>query len=158
MAIKSSSGSTLKGPRIADRESINVASSKLAEARAELDAHYEEPWRKKVEAAVRGKDAVSTAALLDLLPLPATTGTARRVAAVMRSLHFIPIKSRRLMSVGHSQISSISTLIEASSWAAVLLGFFIVHFQASWLIRLNATGSGLPRRVCDLLASQHYQS
>ena len=30
------------------------------------------------------------------------------------------------MSVGQSQMSSISTLIEASSSAAVLLGFFIV--------------------------------
>ena len=36
-----------------------------------------------------------TAALLDLLRVPATTGTARRLAAVMRSLNFIPIKSRR---------------------------------------------------------------
>ena len=75
---------------------------KLAEARAELAAHYEEPWLKKVAAAVRNKDAVSTAALLDLLPVPATTGTARRLAAVMRSLHFIPIKSRRLMPGGRA--------------------------------------------------------
>src|SRR3954452_7391144 len=75
---------------------------KLAEARAELAAHHDDPWRKKVEAAVRGKDAVSTAALLDLLPAPATTGTARRLAAVMRSLHFIPIKSRRLMPGGRA--------------------------------------------------------
>jgi hypothetical protein len=73
---------------------------KLAEARAELDARHEDPWRKRVEAAVRGKDAISTAALLDLLRMPATTGTARRLAAAMRSLHFIPIKSRRLMPGG----------------------------------------------------------
>jgi hypothetical protein len=38
--------------------------------------------------------------LLDLLLAKATTGTARRLAAVMRSLHFIPIKSRRLMPGG----------------------------------------------------------
>jgi hypothetical protein len=75
---------------------------KLAHARAELDAHHEDPWRSKVEAAVRGKDAISTAALLDLLRVPATTGTARRLAAVMRSLHFIPIKSRRLMPGGRA--------------------------------------------------------
>jgi hypothetical protein len=49
---------------------------------------------------VRDKDAISSAALLDLLRVPATTGTARRLAAVMRSLHFIPIKSRRLMPGG----------------------------------------------------------
>jgi hypothetical protein len=74
----------------------------LAEARAELDAHREDPWRKKVEAAVRGKDAISTAALLDLLRAPATTGTARRLAAVMRDLHFVPLKSRRLMPGGRA--------------------------------------------------------
>jgi hypothetical protein len=73
---------------------------KLAEASAELEAHHRDPWRKKVEAAVRDKDAISTAALLDLLRAPATTGTARRLAAVMRSLNFIPIKSRRLMPGG----------------------------------------------------------
>lgn len=76
--------------------------SKLAEARAELEAHHEDPWRSKVAAAVRDKDAISTAALLDLLHVHATTGTARRLAAVMRSLNFIPIKSRRLMPGGRA--------------------------------------------------------
>ena len=75
---------------------------KLAQARAELEAHHDDPWHTKVEAAVRGKDAISTAALLDLLRVPATTSTARRLAAVMRSLHFIPIKSRRLMPGGRA--------------------------------------------------------
>jgi hypothetical protein len=75
---------------------------KLAQARAELEAHHEDPWHTKVEAAVRGEDAISTAALLDLLRVPATTSTARRLAAVMRSLHFIPIKSRRLMPGGRA--------------------------------------------------------
>src|ERR1700752_2523322 len=75
---------------------------KFAQARAELQAHHEDPWRNKVEAAVRDKDAISTAALLDLLRAPATTGTARRLAAVMRSLQFIPIKSRRLMPGGRA--------------------------------------------------------
>jgi hypothetical protein len=75
---------------------------KLAQARAELDARHEDPWYGKVEAAVRDKDAISTAALLDLLRMPATTGTARRLAAVMRSLQFIPIKSRRLMPGGRA--------------------------------------------------------
>jgi hypothetical protein len=74
----------------------------LAEARAELEAHHEDPWQIKVAAAVRGKDTISTAALLDLLRVPATTATARRLATVMRSLHFIPIKSRRLMPGGRA--------------------------------------------------------
>jgi len=75
---------------------------KLAEARAELDARYEDPWCSTVAAAVRGKHAISTAALLDLLRVPATTGTARRLAVIMRALHFIPIKSRRLMPGGRA--------------------------------------------------------
>jgi hypothetical protein len=75
---------------------------KLRKARAELDAHHEDPWHKKVESAVRDTDAISTAALLDLLHVPATTGTARRLAAVMRGLGFIPIKSRRLMPGGRA--------------------------------------------------------
>jgi hypothetical protein len=75
---------------------------KLAEARAELDAHHEDPFLETVEAAVRGKDIISTAALLDLVRVPATTATARRLAAVMRTLHFIPIKSRRLMPGGRA--------------------------------------------------------
>jgi len=73
---------------------------KLREASAELEAHHEDPWQSKVAAAVRDEDAISTAALLDLLRVPATTGTARRLAAVMRALYFIPIKSRRLMPGG----------------------------------------------------------
>ena len=75
---------------------------RLEETRAELDAQHQDPWRKKVEAEVRGKDTISTAALLDAVRAPATTGTARRLAAVMRDLHFIPIKSRRLMPGGRA--------------------------------------------------------
>jgi hypothetical protein len=75
---------------------------KLKAARAELDAHHEDPWHTKIEAAVLEKDAISTAALLDLLRVPATTGTARRLAAIMRSLHFVPLKSRRLMPGGRA--------------------------------------------------------
>jgi hypothetical protein len=75
---------------------------KLAEARAELDAQHQDPWCKKVAAAVRGMDIISTAALLDAVRVPATTGTARRLSAIMRDLQFIPIKSRRLMPGGRA--------------------------------------------------------
>jgi hypothetical protein len=75
---------------------------KLEKARAELEAQLKDPWHSKVEAAVRGKDAISTAALLDLLRVPATTSTARRLAEVMRTLQFVPIKSRRLMPGGRA--------------------------------------------------------
>ena len=70
---------------IPQREMQMSLLAKLGEARAELDAHHEDPWHSKVAAAVRDKDAMSTAALLDLLRVPATTGTARRLAAVMRA-------------------------------------------------------------------------
>ena len=53
-----------------------------------------------MEAAVRGMEAISTAAILDLLGLPKTTGNGRRIAPTMRALGFIPIKSRRLMPGG----------------------------------------------------------
>ena len=72
----------------------------LARARAELSERTADPWQKRVEEAVRGKEAISTAALLDLVRVPATTGTARRLARIMRSMGFIAIKSRRLMPGG----------------------------------------------------------
>ena len=75
---------------------------KVEEARAELDAQGQDPWSARLGNALHGVDAISTAALLDLLLAKATTGTARRLAAVMRSLHFIPIKSRRLMPGGRA--------------------------------------------------------
>src|SRR6478672_6096929 len=75
---------------------------RLEETCAKLDAQHQDPWLKKVEAEVRGKDTISTAALLDAVRAPATTGTARRLAAIMRDLHFIPIKSRRLMPGGRA--------------------------------------------------------
>jgi hypothetical protein len=89
-------------PAIPQQEEQMSLLAKLRQARAELEAHHEDPWHKKVEPAVRDKDAISTAALLDLLRVPATAGTARRLAAVMRSLHFVPIKSRRLMPGGRA--------------------------------------------------------
>lgn len=73
---------------------------RLEQARAELAERSADPWTKKVEGAVRGHNTISTAALLDLLRVPSTTGTARRLAKVMRSIKFIPIKSRRLMPGG----------------------------------------------------------
>jgi len=73
---------------------------RLQQARNEAAKKNADPWGKKVKAAVRDMDTVSTAALLDLLRVPATTGTARRLAAIMRALNFIQIKSRRLMPGG----------------------------------------------------------
>jgi hypothetical protein len=73
---------------------------RLHRAQAELAERAADPLREKVEAVVRGMEAISTVALLDLLGLPKTTGNGRRIARTMRSLGFIPIKSRRLMPGG----------------------------------------------------------
>jgi hypothetical protein len=75
---------------------------RLRLGRLETAEQYEDPWRAKLEDRLRGVEAVSTAALLDLLRASATTANARRLAAVMRALHFIPIKSRRLMPGGRA--------------------------------------------------------
>ena len=73
---------------------------RLRQAQAEQAERDADPFRGKVEDAVRGMEAISTAAILDLLGLPKTTGSARRISPTMRSLGFIPIKSRRLMPGG----------------------------------------------------------
>jgi len=75
-------------------EKLNQAKEKLADRDAD-------PLRANVEATVRGMEAISTVALLDLIGLPTTTGYARRISRTMRSLGFIPIKSRRLMPGGY---------------------------------------------------------
>jgi hypothetical protein len=74
---------------------------KLHRAQAELTERNTDPLREKVEAIVRGMEGISTFAVLDLVGLPKTTGNARRISATMRSLGFIPIKSRRLMPGGY---------------------------------------------------------
>src|SRR6516165_10869689 len=103
MVTKTGGGSARERDRgsLTGRASISLL-GKFAEARAQLEAQHEDPFLEKVKAAVRDADAISTAALLDLLRVPATTATARRLAAVMRSLNFIPIKSRRLMPGGRA--------------------------------------------------------
>jgi hypothetical protein len=47
-----------------------------------------------------GMTSISTVAVLDLLDMAVTTGNARRLAAAMRALGFVPIKSRRLAPGG----------------------------------------------------------
>jgi hypothetical protein len=74
---------------------------RLDQARAELAEHGSDPWRRLLERGVPANvTTISSAALLDLLDVPATTGNARRLAQTMRSMGFIPLKSRRLMPGG----------------------------------------------------------
>jgi hypothetical protein len=74
---------------------------RLQQAKADLAKRTDDPLRARVEATVRGMDAVSTVALLDLIGLPTTTGNARRISKTMRGLGYIPIKSRRFMPGGY---------------------------------------------------------
>jgi hypothetical protein len=73
---------------------------RLHQVRAEFAERTADPWRKKLEDAVCGQEAVSTSTLLELLGVSKTTANARRIAKNMRSMGFIPIKSRRLMPGG----------------------------------------------------------
>ncbi len=75
--------------------------AKLERAQANLTERDADPLREKVEPVVRGMEAVSTVAVLDLIGLPKTTGNGRRLAQTMRALGFVPIKSRRLMPGGY---------------------------------------------------------
>lgn len=73
---------------------------KIARASGKLDARPADPWRKIIAEAVDDVDAMSSAALLNLVGARPSTGNARRLAAIMRDLKFIPIQSRRLMPGG----------------------------------------------------------
>ena len=73
----------------------------LQQIKAEQAQRQVDPLREKAEAAARGKEAIGTAPLLDLLGLPKTSGNARRIGQTMRSLGFVPVKSRRLMPGGY---------------------------------------------------------
>jgi hypothetical protein len=72
----------------------------LQQAR-ELAQPPADPLAKTVAAAVRGFDHISTVALLNSIGMRPTTANARRIAPTMRSLGFIPIKSRRFEPGGY---------------------------------------------------------
>jgi hypothetical protein len=73
---------------------------RMREAAKQLEAPSPDPWRKVLEPFVRGVDAVSTVALLDLVDARHTTNNARRVAAIMYALGFAKIQSRKLRPGG----------------------------------------------------------
>jgi hypothetical protein len=75
--------------------------TELNNAILERSARSKDPLQAKLERLMCGTDAMSTNALLDLLGLPNTTANGRLLARTMRSLGFIPLKSRRLMPGGH---------------------------------------------------------
>ena len=60
-----------------------------------------DPWKRVLERALPANvPSISTAALLDLLDVPQTTGNARRLAQTMRAMGWIGLKSRRLTPGG----------------------------------------------------------
>ena len=73
---------------------------KIERLKARRAACKAEPLQGRVEAAVKGKESISSAALLDLLDLPKTVGSARRVAKIMHGLNFVPIRNRLLRPGG----------------------------------------------------------
>ena len=74
---------------------------RLEQAKAEVAQRNADPLGGRLAAVVRGLDAISTVALLDLIGLPRTSGNARRISRTMQSLGFVPIKSRRFMPGGY---------------------------------------------------------
>ena len=73
---------------------------RIRRAGEEIARHESDPLLEKVASITRGMDEISTHALLDLIGLPNTTGNARRISKTMKSLGFVPIKSRQLMPGG----------------------------------------------------------
>jgi len=74
----------------------------LRRVEAEAAERGANPWRRALERDLPANvSCISTVALLDLLGLAPTTGNARRIAPTMRSMGFIPLKSRRLMPGGN---------------------------------------------------------
>jgi hypothetical protein len=80
--------------------------ARLDKLSAEQAQRNADPLRAPLEGIVRGMDAVSTHALLDLIGLRNTTGNGRRIAPSMRALGFVPIKSRQLMPGGWRDTAS----------------------------------------------------
>jgi hypothetical protein len=74
--------------------------SRMREAARQLEASHRDPWQPRLKRALEGVEAMSTVALLDLVRAEPTSSNARRLAAIMRALGFIPIKTRRFMPGG----------------------------------------------------------
>jgi hypothetical protein len=75
--------------------------AKMYQACSQKAEQNSDPWKRVLERALPADVAsISTAALLDLLDLPHTTGNARRLAQTMRAMGWVGLKSRRLMPGG----------------------------------------------------------
>jgi hypothetical protein len=75
---------------------------RLNEATAAAVQNREQvPWLGAVTRALpRNVESISTRSVCDLINVEPTTGNSRKIAAVMKILGYVPIKSRRLMPGG----------------------------------------------------------
>ena len=74
---------------------------KMYQALAQQAEQHSDPWKRVFQRALPANvTSISTVALLNLLDVPPTTGNGRRLARTMRSMGFIPLKSRRLTPGG----------------------------------------------------------
>jgi hypothetical protein len=70
---------------------------RMYQACAQQAEQRSDPWKRVLERALPANlTSLSTNALLDLLDVPHTTGNARHLAKIMRSMGWIGLKSRRL--------------------------------------------------------------
>jgi hypothetical protein len=91
----------LRDPPGKRREHIMISFlARMRGGAAEAADRSANPWRDTVERAMRGVEAISTYALLDVIGLKQTTGNARRIAVTMRGLGYVPLKSRRMLPGG----------------------------------------------------------
>jgi hypothetical protein len=73
---------------------------RMRQAAKEMEAPPPDPWKKRLGDTLKDVEGMSTVALLDIVDARHTTSNGRRLAAIMRSLGFIPIQSRRLAPGG----------------------------------------------------------
>src|SRR5262249_55126586 len=87
--------------RVTGERQMSSWVERMYQATAELSERRLDPWKRMLERALPASvSSISTVALLDLLDVPPTTGNGRRLAQTMRSMGFIPLKSRRLTPGG----------------------------------------------------------
>jgi hypothetical protein len=74
---------------------------RMRQAAKEMEAPPPDPWKKALSDALKDVQGMSTVCLLGIVGARHNTSNARRLAAVMRELRFVPTQSRRLEPGGH---------------------------------------------------------
>jgi hypothetical protein len=82
---------------------------KMRKVDGQLEAPTPDPWRKIIASTVNGVDAMSSAALLDLVGARRTTGNARRLAAIIPPPYARRVPRHRHARVGMSHPTAFET-------------------------------------------------